>query len=114
VVRTQPVFANGQQRGFRVYPGRDRQMFARLGLQPGDLVLAINGTALDDPQRALEIFNTMASANSVALTVERDGQPQDLSVDMTQLSNLADAGGTPVPGDSTSDTGQPDAGQPQQ
>ena len=39
IVRPQPVFANGVQRGYRVYPGRNRQQFARLGLQPGDLVL---------------------------------------------------------------------------
>ena len=50
--RPQPVFANGQQRGYRVYPGRNRQQFSKLGLMPGDLVTAINGTPLDDPARA--------------------------------------------------------------
>src|SRR6185312_5026619 len=51
IMRPQPVFAQGKQRGYRVYPGRNRQAFVRLGLRPGDLVTAINGTPLDDPSR---------------------------------------------------------------
>jgi len=86
IIRPQPVFANGVQRGYRVYPGRNRQQFARLGLQPGDLVLAVNGTPLDDPQRAPEIFNTMGSADRVTVSVERNGQTQDLSLNFAQLS----------------------------
>jgi general secretion pathway protein C len=92
IVRPQPVFANGVQRGYRVYPGRNRQQFAKLGLQPGDLVLAINGTALDDPQRGMEIFNTMGASDRVTVTVERNGQPQELSLNTAQMS-LPDAGG---------------------
>jgi general secretion pathway protein C len=85
IVRPQPVFANGVQRGYRVYPGRNRQQFARLGLQPGDLVLAINGTSLDDPQRGMEIFNTMGSSDRVTVTVERNGQSQDLTLNTAQM-----------------------------
>jgi general secretion pathway protein C len=91
IIRPQPVFANGVQRGYRVYPGRNRQQFARLGLQPGDLVLAINGTPLDDPQRGIEIFNTIGSSDRVTVTVERNGQSQDLSLNTAQVS-LPDAG----------------------
>jgi general secretion pathway protein C len=86
IVRPQPVFANGVQRGYRVYPGRNRQQFAKLGLQPGDLVLSINGTPLDDPQRGMEIFNTMGASDRVTVTVERNGQPQELSLNMAQLT----------------------------
>jgi general secretion pathway protein C len=86
IIRPQPVFANGVQRGYRVYPGRNRQQFAKLGLQPGDLVTSINGTPLDDPQRGMEIFNTIGSADRVTVTVERNGQPQELTLNMAQLS----------------------------
>lgn len=96
IIRPQPVFANGVQRGYRVYPGRNRQQFARLGLQPGDLVLAVNGTPLDDPQRAPEIFNTMGSADRVTVSVERNGQTQDLTLNFAQLS-LPDPNAPPDP-----------------
>ena len=46
-------------------PGRNRQQFAKLGLQPGDLVLSVNGTPLDDPQRGMEIFNTIGTSDRV-------------------------------------------------
>jgi general secretion pathway protein C len=86
IIRPQPVFANGVQRGYRVYPGRNRQQFTKLGLVPGDLVLSINGTPLDDPQRGMEIFNTMGSADRVTVTVERNGQSQELTLNMAQVS----------------------------
>ena len=90
IVRPQPVFANGVQRGYRVYPGRQRQQFSKLGLQPGDLVLSINGTPLDDPQRGMEIFSTISASDKVNVTVERNGQPQELSLNTAQMS-LPDA-----------------------
>lgn len=86
VVRPQPVFANGVQRGYRVYPGRDRKQFANLGLQPGDLVTSVNGTPLDDPSRGMEIFNSLNSAAQVSVTIERNGQSQQLSLNTAQLS----------------------------
>lgn len=85
IVRPQPVFANGVQRGYRVYPGRNRQMFSKLGLRPGDLVLSINGTPLDDPQRGMEIFNTMGTSDRVQVTVEREGQTQELTLNTAQI-----------------------------
>jgi general secretion pathway protein C len=87
IMRPQPVFTNGQQRGYRVYPGRNRQQFARLGLRPGDLVMSINGTPLDDPQRGMEIFRSISSADQVRVTVERNGKPQELVLNMAQIAN---------------------------
>lgn len=85
LMRTQPVFANGSLKGFRVYPGRDRNAFARAGLQPGDLVTAINGTALDDPGRGNEILNTLNSSSTASVSINRNGQDMQLTLDMTQL-----------------------------
>ncbi|HLS81889.1 MAG TPA: type II secretion system protein GspC [Steroidobacter sp.] len=110
VVRPQPVFANGVQRGFRVYPGQDRKMFAQLGLQPGDLVLTINGTPLDDPQRAMEIFNTIETSNQVNLTIERNGQTQELTLNTAQIALPEVESTTP---EAQPESGQaPDAAQP--
>jgi len=86
LLRAQPVFSNGTQKGYRVYPGRDRQQFARLGLQPGDLVTAVNGASLDDPNRGNEILNTLTNSTTAQVTIERNGATQQLSLDMGQLS----------------------------
>jgi general secretion pathway protein C len=86
ILRPQPVFANGQQRGYRVYPGRNRAQFNRLGLLPGDMVTAINGTPLDDPARGMEILQTMNTASSVNMTVERNGESIQVNINNAQLA----------------------------
>ena len=103
VMRTVASYDNaaGKLRGFRAYPGRNRAIFTKLGLKPGDLVTAINGQPLDDPQHAQEVFNTIASSNNVSVTVERGGQRQDINLDIAQLAAEANqdlAGDNPATG----------------
>ncbi len=85
VIRPTPYFVNGQQQGYRVYPGRNRRQFADLGLRPGDLIKEIDGQALTDPTQAMQIFQSLGSADQVSVTVERDGQPQSLVLKTSQL-----------------------------
>ncbi len=81
LLRPQPVFAGGSLKGYRVYPGRNRAQFVNLGLQPGDLVMAVNGAPLDDPNRGLEILRGIGQGSAVTLTIDRGGQQQQISVD---------------------------------
>lgn len=85
LIRPQPVFANGKQRGYRVYPGRQRDQFTALGLKAGDLVTEINGTPLDDPARGKDVFASLASASQIQVTIERNGAPTSLVLDTSQL-----------------------------
>ena len=90
VLRPQPVFAGGKMRGFRVYPGANRQAFARIGLRAGDLVTAINGTPLDDKDRAEEIFATLNSSTDARISVTRNGRQQELVLNLAQIANEAE------------------------
>lgn len=90
LMRPQAVFAGGKMRGFRVYPGANRQAFARMGLRPGDLVTAINGTPLDDKDRAEEIFNTLSSSTDARVSVTRNGRQQELVLNLAQVAAEAD------------------------
>jgi general secretion pathway protein C len=85
IIRPTPYFVNGQQQGYRVYPGRDRQKFAALGLRPGDLIKDIDGQALTDPNQAMQIFESLNNADQVSVTVERNGQPQVIVLSTSQL-----------------------------
>lgn len=91
VMRVVPSYdsAAGKLRGFRAYPGRNRQIFNKLGLKAGDLVTAINGTALDDPQRGQEIFNTIQTSDHATVTIERGGQKQDITLNIAQVAAQA-------------------------
>jgi len=91
VMRTVASYDNaaGKLRGFRAYPGRNRAIFNKLGLKPGDLVTAINGTALDDPQHSQEVFNTIQTSDHVTVTLERGGQKQDITLNIAQVAAQA-------------------------
>lgn len=91
IMRPEPVFAGGKQQGFRVYPGRDRQAFARLGLEPGDLVTAIDGTPLDDPAQGAQILHTLASSSEARVTILRNGRRQDLTLDLAAVEQEAES-----------------------
>ena len=104
VMRTVASYDNaaGKLRGFRAYPGRNRAIFAKLGLKAGDLVTAINGTPLDDPQRSLEVFNTIQTSDHVSVTIERGGQKQDITLNIAQVAaqatkELENDSGSPTP-----------------
>lgn len=85
VIRPQPYFSQGRQRGYRVFPGKNRRQFAALGLRPGDLVTEINGTPLTDPQQGMAVFQSLGDADQVQVTVERNGESQVLTLSTGQL-----------------------------
>jgi general secretion pathway protein C len=89
VLRPMPMYANGQLKGFRVYAGRDRQKFAKLGLQPGDLVTQINGVPLGDAQHGMEILRSLGNSGTANVTIERGGSVQQLTVDTAQVAAMA-------------------------
>jgi general secretion pathway protein C len=88
IVKLAPHVQEGQIVGFRVTPGRDRATFEALGLQPGDVVTDINGTVLDDPNQGFQVFQSLGESTQANVTVLRDGVPQVIVIDTTQLQRL--------------------------
>ena len=81
--------AAGKLRGFRAYPGRNRAMFTELGLKPGDLITAINGQPLDDARHSEQVINTIQTAASVTVTIERGVNRQDISLNVADIEAKA-------------------------
>ncbi|MDP3293282.1 MAG: type II secretion system protein GspC [Nevskia sp.] len=81
-IRVQPVNTGGGLSGYRIYPGRDRTMFAAAGLRPGDVVTSVNGVALNDPARSLQLLSDLSQSAQINLTVDRGGQPQNFSINL--------------------------------
>jgi general secretion pathway protein C len=90
VIRAQPHTDGGQIIGFRINPGRERDAFAALGLEPGDVVTDINGTPLTDPAASMQIFESLGEATMANVTLMRDGVVHTLVIDTSQLDNLAE------------------------
>lgn len=79
-IRVQPASSGGQLRGYRIYPGRNREAFSSAGLRPGDLVTQVNGIQLNDANTALQMLGQISSAASLTVVIERGGQVQTLNV----------------------------------
>ena len=92
IIRPQPFMPNGELKGYRIYPGRNRDQFVALGLKPGDLVTEINGMTLNNPAQAMEMFRALADTTQVTITLERDGQPQTVTLDTTQVAAAGNPG----------------------
>jgi general secretion pathway protein C len=69
----------GRLKGYRIRPGKDKQLLGRFGLMSGDVVTSVNGVALDNPIKGLEIMRDLTTASSVTLEVERKGSMQSFS-----------------------------------
>jgi general secretion pathway protein C len=92
LVRAQPVFVGTKLTGYRIYPGGRTSVgaFTHLGLRPGDLITGVNGTPLDDPARANEILQTLSSLASANLTIQRNGQSQELTLNLETVASDAE------------------------
>jgi general secretion pathway protein C len=84
-IRWQAVMRSDKPSGVRVYPGSDAQRFTNLGLQAGDLILAINDAPLADQANGEQFLRTLAGAPQARLTIERNGRTETLAVDLTAL-----------------------------
>jgi general secretion pathway protein C len=82
LVRALPVMENGQLKGFRLFPGQQRELFGEAGLRRGDIATSINGLPLDDPARGMELLNQLASASRFKIEILRRGQPQVLDIQL--------------------------------
>ncbi|MGL6260640.1 type II secretion system protein GspC [Vibrio sp. WXL103] len=79
-VRMSQVKRDGDVVGYRLSPGRDRELFESIGLQNGDIATQLNGQDLTDPAAMGQIFQDISNLTELSLTVERDGQPYDVYI----------------------------------
>lgn len=77
---------SGQVSGYKVSPGKDPRMFTRLGLRRNDVITSVNGQPLND-QGLMGVLNELNNAQSVEVTIERNGQPVTLLLGISEQSN---------------------------
>ncbi|MBP8173723.1 MAG: type II secretion system protein GspC [Aeromonadaceae bacterium] len=83
-INISPVISDGKLKGYRVNPGKDPAFFRRIGLQSNDLAVSINGYDLRDNSQAMQIMQQLSSMTEMNLTVERNGQQQDIYIRLTE------------------------------
>ena len=68
-----PYVQNGQFIGFRLRPGRDRELMRRLSLNNGDVITEVNGTRINNPMQGFAILREVLSADQISMRVLRSG-----------------------------------------
>ena len=74
---------DGAFMGYKLTPSKNTDMFYQLGLQPGDVVININGITLDAPNKGPEAMQSLATASEVTMIVMREGTELTLFQDFS-------------------------------
>ena len=83
-IRVQPVQKDGKISGYRIYPGRNRDLFRKAGLRSGDLITAVNGQTLEDPNQGIAILAALTTAERIDLNIKRRGRDRQIVVDLNE------------------------------
>jgi general secretion pathway protein C len=71
--RIVPSFKNGVPNGFKLFSIVPDSLYAKIGIQNGDVIRRINGYEMNSPDKALEIYQKLRDANRIEVEVERRG-----------------------------------------
>ena len=77
------VKKNGKQLGYRLQPQqKGGELMQEVGLQSNDVITEINGIKLDNPQNGIGALRQLSTANSVSITVMRNGTEVPLNIQL--------------------------------
>lgn len=63
----------GKINGFRLLDMQPGSVYEQLGLQRMDVIKSVNGTPVDSPAKAMELYNLLKNENKISLEVESGG-----------------------------------------
>ncbi len=71
--RVIPYIKDGTPKGFQLFNIPPGTLYSLLGLQNGDVILAINDFAISTPQEALKAYTKVRKAQKVIVSIKRRG-----------------------------------------
>ena len=77
--RAVPNMVAGKPDGFRIVEIQPGSLYQEVGLLPGDVIQAINGMSMSDPQNFMKALSTLGTATQVSIDLVRNGAPQTFS-----------------------------------
>jgi general secretion pathway protein C len=80
-LRPSPVYDGEALLGYQVYPGTKSGVFAQLGLQPGDMITAVDDMPLNEPAQALEMLRQLTDGVVLKLSIVRKQSRLQISAD---------------------------------
>ena len=81
-VRIEPKYDSSNQIvGYR-FQHNNRQVMRAMGLRPGDIIVEVNGQPVTDPSTLSGLLGQLSTATSLSLGIERNGQRENLNINM--------------------------------
>jgi len=82
VVRFSVHREGGKMVGYRIRPGRERELFNQVGLRANDIVTSVNGIEVNDPKQIRSVYKSMKTATEAQLIVLRDGETHSITISL--------------------------------
>lgn len=80
--RVEPVVEQGQTQGFVVKYIQPGTLLTQMGVKRGDVIKRVNDTALDSPEKGLQVFQQLREAKTMSLSIERNATPMTFSYEI--------------------------------
>jgi len=68
--------------GFSIENIQGGSILERIGLEDGDILMRMNGQTIDGPDRLMQLYSGLVSANAVTLDIKRDGSIYSIYVEL--------------------------------
>jgi general secretion pathway protein C len=81
-MRAVPNMQDGKTNGFRLFAIRSGSLFQKIGLQNNDVVQRINGVEINDPGKAMSLFQELQGETRLTVDVVRGGANRTLSYEI--------------------------------
>jgi len=75
-VVVEPAVRDGHLYGYRIAGIRPEGRFSGLGLEQGDVLMALNGAPVADPRGLMQVLRGLKEATGFECLIERNGQPR--------------------------------------
>lgn len=69
----------GNINGFRILDMQPGSIYEQLGLQRMDVIRSVDGTPVDSPAKAMELYNALKNSPKVTLQIERNGKTENMT-----------------------------------
>lgn len=69
----------GNINGFRLLDMQPGSIYEQLGLQRMDVIRSVDGTPVDSPAKAMELYNSLKNSPKVTLQIERNGKSETMT-----------------------------------
>ena len=81
-IRVVPNFKDGQADGFKVFAIKPDSIFAKIGLQNGDVIRKVNEQDISSPDKAFQAFQELRNEKNLSVEISRRGQQKSLSYEI--------------------------------